>query len=231
MTLTLEQAKIVFEGLHDGYKPVESRLQLGKNTALEDPNVIQHLLGYRVPEEYKNGKLPLFDDVNNETKDIIAPYISKALEIIEQNTKSLDYIFLILSTDWCGPARHVKHIHTLLQDNPQRNITFSVPIPLYIDTNDPVYHKFYWNYRETLYPKITYTSHERMEKVKVEYSSIDIPKFSYSSLLFDSSRSIHYIDNTPHMYLWVVCDAVELLDDTKLVNGVHIKTHGDIDAA
>ena len=231
MTLTLDQAKTVFKGLQAGYKPVESRLQLGKNTALEDPEVIQHLLGYKVPNEYKSGKLPLFDDIDLKTKEIIAPYINKALGIIEQNTKSVDYIFLILSTDWCGKKRHVKHIHTLLQDNPQRNITFSVPIPLYIDNEHPVYHKFYWNYRETLYPKITYTSHDRMEKINVEYSSIDIPKLSYSSLLFDSSRSIHYIDNTPHMYLWVVCDAVELLDNTKLVNGIHIKTHGDINAA
>lgn len=221
--LTLDQAHEVYRGLSLGYMPVKSRLELTREVSgLQDENVAQHLLGYRVPEGYSQGRIPLYCQVDNTVQDLLSPYLARSQEIIDKYTESYQYSFLILSTAWCGKPRHVKHLHTILQDNPQRTLTFSVAMPLYLVEDAEEHHKFYWNYRDELYPKITYTSHQRTEKFKVNYTSIDMSKSSVSSMAFDSARCLHFIDNTPHMYLWVVCDAVVLVDGSKMLNGVRL---------
>lgn len=224
--LNLEQAKLVYDGLKIGYRRVESRMQYNRNRkyTFNENDICMHLIGYDLPSEIQKG-VPMYEtSVNDQIKKIIDPYIKKCISIIESQTKKVDQLFLIMSTNWCGKSRHVKHLHTLLQRNPDRCITLSLPIPLYIDENSSDYHKFFWNYRDNLYPKITYTSQERMEKIDVEYSSFDIPKTQQCSLLFDSSRTLHYINNTNHLYLWLVCDAV-YFDDRDIVNGCEIKIH------
>lgn len=221
MSLDKKTALKIYEGLKYAYRPVESRMEVGKNNLKEfdTTDIVQHVLTYDVPFEWEN-KVTSWSNVEEEIKIILDPFISKALSIIKEKTKSYQYIFFILSTNLCGKKRHVKHLHTILQKDPPRNITFSIPIPLYIDDEYKDSHKFYWHYTKNLYPKITYTSHVRMENLNVTYNYIDIPK-KISSLLFDSTRTIHYIDNTPHMYLWVVCDGVEL-HDRNCVEGVEL---------
>lgn len=224
--LSHDDAKIVYDGLSLGYKPVESRLEVGKNNSAEFEDVLQHIILYKAPSEW-NESILNYDNVNNITKSILNPYLDKINNILENHIISYKYGFLIMSTDWCGKKRHIKHLHTLIQDNPQRCITMSFPIPLWIDTNSDKFHNFYWYYQDQLYPKITYTSSARMEKISRSYSAINIPKYNISSLLFDSSRTIHYIDNSPHLYLWVVCDGVELMS-RNMINGVEIRVHGDV---
>jgi hypothetical protein len=224
--LTLEQAKLVYDALSIGYKPVESRMQFKhqKDNNINHDEITQHVIGYKLPKEYQDNVV-MFDSVGKIVSELLKPYIYRAIEIINKETTSANQIFLIMSTNWCGKPRHFKHIHTLIQDNPQRCITLSVPIPLYIDETDKGYHHFHWHYQPMLYPKITYTSAERMEKINREYISMQVPKNSTSSILFDSSRTIHYIDNSSHLYLWVVADGVELLNNQTEVNGLQIKLH------
>lgn len=209
MTLSLEQAKAVYEGLKIGYRPVESRMQFGKkkSTPIDDTDICQHLLGYDIPENEQE-YLEMYSSVDKDVRLILDPYLDKVMCIVNSKVKSVQKTFLIMSSNWCGKKRQFKHIHTLLQNDPQRCITMSFPIPLYIDKTADEYHKFYWSYRETLFPKITYTSHNRMENISVEYTSIDVPKNNLLSITFDSARSPHWIDNTSHLYLWFVCDAV-----------------------
>lgn len=227
MILTLDQAKEAYNGLKIGYKAVESRMQFGKpQSKVLGDDICQHLIGYKLPSEIQEG-VTMYSDVDRATRAMIDPYINRVVDIINEKTESVEQIFLIMSTNWCGASRHVKHIHTLVQKDPQRCITLSFPIPLYIDPGDSTHHKFYWYYKSELYPKITYTSHLRMEKINCEYSSVDIPKTNLMSLLFDSARSPHWIDNTNHMYLWVVCDAVTYRDSV-LQSGLKLDLHGDI---
>lgn len=225
MLLTLEQARQVYDGLKIGYRSVESRMQFGRpQTTQLDKDICQHLVGYKLQPSAEN-VISMYRDVNIETRQIIDPHINRVVDIINNTTESVEQIFLIMSTNWCGSSRHVKHIHTLLQKDPQRCITLSFPIPLYINPDEPAYHKFYWHYQDELFPKITYTSHVRMEKINVEYSSVDIPKENLMSLKFDSARSPHWIDNTGHLYLWVVCDAVTYADSI-LQPGLKLDLHG-----
>lgn len=221
MFLTKEQSLQIYEELKYAYRPIVSRFEVGKksNKEKELSNVCQHVLLYDVPADW-NDKVANYKDVSENVKNLLGPFINKALSIVKENTKSYKYIFFILSTNLCGKDRHVKHLHTIIQNDPQRNITFSVPIPLYIDETNIEHHKFYFSYDKQLFPKITYTSHIRMENLNVHYDCINVPK-KLSSLLFDSARTVHYIDNTSHMYLWLVCDGVELYDKN-MVEGVKL---------
>lgn len=224
--LSYDDARKVYEGLSIGYRRVESRMQYNRNRSykFDESDISMHLIGYDLPSEIQTGVPMYFSEVDNNARNIVDPYINNVLNIIRQQTEKVDQIFLIMSTSWCGKSRHVKHLHTLLQRNPDRCITLSFPVPLYIDKDSDEYHQFFWHYNNSLYPKITYTSQDRMEKINVEYTSYTIPKRYQCSLLFDSARTIHYINNTPHLYLWVVCDAV-YLKDRNMVNGCEIKIH------
>jgi hypothetical protein len=148
--------------------------------------------------------------------------LNRAEEIIQSQSKSVGQKLIVMSTDWCGLSRHVKHLHTLQQGD--KCNTLSITIPLYIDKNSTVTQGFHWHYQPELYPKITYTSSERMERLDRKYTKADIPRDDIGSVKFDGSRTIHYIDNTPHLYLWVVCDAVEFLSDEPVV-GLTVKSH------
>jgi len=224
--LSINDAKKVYEGLSIGYRKVESRMQYNRNRnhRFNDTDVAMHLIGYNLPENIQQGVIMYSNDISDEVKKLIDPYIDKSLTLLKQETERVDQIFLIMSTNWCGKSRHVKHLHTLLQRNPDRCLTMSFPIPLYIDESCSNNHNFFWNYRNELYPKITYTSQDRMEKLNVEYSSFSIPKTQQCSILFDSSRTVHYIDNTPHLYLWLVADAV-YIKNKDMINGCEIKIH------
>lgn len=229
MKLNKKQAQLVYDGLKHGYREVASRMQFARENkrVLNDDEVCTHVLGYKVPDDIKSTILMYDETVNQEVKNLINPHLQKCMDIINNMTESVGQIFLIMSTNWCGKKRHFKHIHTLLQNDPQRCITLSLPIPLFVDENDSTYHKFNWYYQPNLFPKITYTSQNRMEKINVEYTSVDIPKNSLSSLLFDSSRMPHYIDNTNHLYLWVVCDAVVIKEKISHT-GLKLDLHGEI---
>lgn len=222
--LNIDEAKVVFEGLSIGFKEVESRMQMKRkhDKIIKDPDIEQHVIAYKIPEEYKVDSVKLYTDVNEETQQILQPYLEKAFELIKENTVSHKQMVLIMSSNWNGSKRHFKHLHTLLQGD--RCNTFSLVFPLYIDENSDENHGFYWHYQKELYPKITYTSGERMEKVQREYRKTELAKSSITSLKFDSSRSIHYIDTTPHLYLWVVCDAVDF-GETDIIEGLHAKIH------
>lgn len=220
--LDLEQAKLVYSGLSVGYKQVESRMQFGNTRSnIDDAEICQHVIGYDLPLEHQS-KVVMYRDIDSQTQTLLQPYLASVDKIIRDNTASVGQKFIIMSTDWCGKNRHFKHLHTLLQGD--RCNTFSVVIPLYIDESSETAHNFHWHYQPELYPRITYTSGDRMEKVNREYSRTELPKNSISSLKFDSSRTIHYIDNTPHLYIWVVCDAVEF-ESTDLITGLNIKKH------
>lgn len=217
--LDFDRARKLFNGLSVGYKKVESRMQFGtKRGNIGNTDICQHVIGYDLPLEYQD-KVVMYDELDEETKTILRPYLDKSDLIIKNNTKSVGQKFIIMSTDWCGKSRHFKHLHTLIQGD--RCNTFSVAIPLYIDESVNSSHCFYWHYQPQLYPKITYTSGDRMEKVDREYTKSELSKDSITSLVFDSSRTIHYIDNTPHLYLWIVCDAVEF-ESTELLTSLKI---------
>ncbi len=222
--LSLELSRQVYDDLSIGYKKVESRMQFGNAGAskIDDSDICQHVIGYDLPEEHQS-KVVMYNEVEQRTKDILGPFLNKIDDIINSETKSVGQKFIIMSTNWCGKSRHFKHLHTLLQGD--KCNTFSVVLPIYIDPNQlHESHGFYWHHQSELYPRITYTSGDRMEKVDREYVKSAIPKESITSLSFDSSRTIHYIDNTPHLYLWVVCDAVEFMTD-RPINGVHFRRH------
>jgi hypothetical protein len=228
--LTLEQAKKVYDGLSIGYrKEVASRLQFNRKNArtLKNDDVSTHVFGYKVGDNNEIPVLP-YSEVNQETQDLVQPYLSHAEKIMNEIVKDSQYIFLIMSTNWCGAGRHFKHVHTLIQKDPPRCNTLSITIPLYIDPEHSVYHKFRWHYQPELYSAIVYADHTRMEKIERDYTSLEISKTEFSSILFDSSRCIHYIDNTPHLYLWFVCDGVTTHDNSKMLNGIQVELHGNI---
>jgi hypothetical protein len=229
--LTLDDAKKVYRGLYSGYrKEVASRLQFNKKNPklLENADVITHVYGYKVEN---NTEIPLlhYSTVDSQTQFLLSPYLNYAESVMSSLIENTQYIFLIMSTNWCGVSRHFKHVHTLLQSDPPRCHTLSITIPLYIEKECSDYHKFRWHYQPNLYPSIVYADHTRMEKIERDYTAIEISKTQFSSLLFDSSRCIHYIDNTPHLYLWFVCDGVILKGDRQSnINGVQVGLHGSI---
>jgi hypothetical protein len=228
--LELDAAQKVFRDLSIGYRAeVASRLQFTaqRQKKLTDTDVMTHVLGYDVGD---NSEIPcvLYTDVASETRLILEPYLNHANKIIDELITDSQYKFLIMSTDWCGASRHFRHVHTLIQKEPLRCETLSITIPLYLDPNYTDHHKFRWHYQPMLYPKIVYADHTRMEKIQREYTAIEISKTEFSSLKFDSSRCIHYIDNTPDLYLWFVCDGVTWKNSTNIIKGVHVELHGNI---
>lgn len=210
-----EEAKIVYDGLKHGYREVASRMQFNRpnKRVSKNKDVCMHLIGHTIPIEYQVG-VPMYKNINTQTKNILDKYIDKALNILNEKTKSANQIFLIMSTNWCGQARHTKHLHTILQKDPERCITMSIVIPLYIDPSEVEKHKFYWYYNNDLYPRITYTSQERVERLDINYQELVIDQSHYNCLLFDSARTPHYINNTKNLYLWIVADAVITKDDS-----------------
>lgn len=224
MSLNYEQARFVYDRLKVGYKGVESRMQFnrGRSDKIEDEDVIQHVLAFSLPEEISDGVVK-YTDLDPAVRDILDPYITNVLKIVNSKAKSVVQIFTIMTTLWCGKSKHFKHIHPLIQKD--RCITWSFPIPLYIDPNSPK-SRFYWTSQSDLFPKITYTSQRRMEKINAEYNAIEIPTDKQMSLLFDAARVPHWIDNTGHLYLWMVFEGVEMRDGHVPVTDMTLDMHG-----
>jgi hypothetical protein len=224
--LTKEQAQTVYDGLSIGYKRVESRMQFSRerSDSIDDSDVCQHVIGLDLPKEYQ-GIIPSYTNVSAETRALVDPFLDKARQIIDAKVSSAQQKFLIMSSNWCGKSRHFKHIHTLIQNNPQRCITLSLTLPLYVDEDENTPHTFSWYSQSELFPKITYTSQRRMEKLQVPYEHVSISTSKIMSLVFDSSRSPHWINNTGHLILWIVCDGVVLKDrrdpSSELILGMH----------
>jgi hypothetical protein len=224
--LTKLQAQTVYDGLSIGYKNVESRMQFNRdrNDSIDDLDVCQHVLGLNLSSEYQ-GTVPDYKNVRKDVQALVDPFIEKAEMIINEKTVSVQQKFLIMSSNWCGKSRHFKHIHTLLQNNPQRCITLSITLPLYVDPQEQSFHTFNWYTQPNLFPRITYTSQKRMERLQVPYTPVAISTTKAMSLVFDSSRSPHWINNTGHLVLWVVCDGVVLKNrvdpQTELLLGLH----------
>lgn len=214
----------VFKGLSVGFKQqVQSRIQVKNNHSrfIDNPDIKQHIIGLKLQEEYHVDSVKMYDEVEYKTREILEPYISRALEIIDNETESTGPILIIMSNNSDGSKRHFKHLHTLLQGD--RCNTLSVVLPLHIDSEEQETHGFWWHYQEDLYPKITYTSAERMEKVQRDYTKTELSRKHISVLKFDSARAIHYINTTANLYLWVVCDAAVFKDGKTKLEGLHVK--------
>jgi hypothetical protein len=228
--LTLEQAKKVYNDLSIGYrKEVASRLQFGNpnHKLIDNKDVKTHVIRL---DDGPDQQIPcvLYNEVSIDTRDNLAVYLDHANNIIDEQIISCKYKFLIMSTIWCGASRQGRHVHTLIQQDPPRCETLSVTIPLYLDPEFTDHHKFRWHYQRDIYPRIVYADHTRMDKIQRDYTAIEISKHEFSSLKFDGSRSVHWIDNTPDLYLWVVCDGVTWRHSTDIIKGVHVELHGNI---
>lgn len=209
--LNYDQARKVFDSLSIGYRKVENRLSvLGHNKEIKDLDndeidnhaLLEHITEVEIPNvEY-------FINVDAQTRELLKTYIEPIDQIVKNEATFL-HSFYVMSSSWNNAKRFLKHVHTLIQDNPRRCITWTFPIILYRDPNELRTNKFFYNPRKDLYPKIVYHSYHRMEKQDVEMLESQLSMNTLMSFCFDASRMLHYVNHTNNLVLWKVFDGVQ----------------------
>lgn len=160
------------------------------------PHHLENVLSFH--EVFCN--VPLYNLIN-EKLQAINNYVS-------ENVLRVKNSFITFSTNITGAKIGVKHLHSLL--NGDHCNVWSFAIPLYIDTNTEDSAGFWYNSQENLFPPRYYLDYERIKKLDIQYNSFKLPKDGkVLSIMFDGSRSPHYIDYTNHLYVFMVFDGVE----------------------
>lgn len=163
---------------------------------------------FKSNSKYKQMK-EKFDAVEN----YVAEYIASA------NTT-----FLTFSTNITGAQLGVKHLHPLMNGN-KCNV-WSFCIPLYIDPNHMDQHPQFWiTSQDELFPTRWYLDYDRIKSKNFNYGNFTVPLDNkVFSLRFDGSRSPHYIDYKPHVFVWLVFDGVTYKDIGDCPKGIQFIT-------
>jgi hypothetical protein len=174
----------------------------------EQPNILS------LPTTYAPHDIPgieAFDDVFKDSPvyNLIRDKFDWVDEYVKEHVTGCKNSFITFSTNITGAEIGVKHLHSLLNGNGCN--VFSFAVPLYIDENSDDYAGFWYNSQQDLFPPRYYVDYKRIKQLDIEYTSFKLPKDGkILSILFDGSRSPHYIDYTNHLYAFLVFDGVEI---------------------
>lgn len=174
----------------------------------EQPNILSYPTTYAphlIPE------VDSFDDVfkNSVAYDLIKDKFEWVNEYVKNKTTNCKNSFITFSTNITGAQIGVKHLHSLL--NGDCCNVYSFVVPLYIDEQSSDTAGFWYNSQENLFPPRYYVDYKRIKQLDIEYTSFKFPKDGkILSVMFDGSRSPHYIDYTDHLYAILVFDGIEV---------------------
>lgn len=174
----------------------------------EQPNILS------LPTKYAPHNIPNIDNFDDIFSDstvykLIKDKFDWVDEYVSTQTTGCKNSFITFSTNITGAQIGVKHLHSLL--NGDCCNVLSVAVPLYIDDecNDSV--GFWYNSQENLFPPRYYVDYKRIKTLDIQYTSFKLPKDGkILTIMFDGSRSPHYIDYTNHLYAFLVFDGIEL---------------------
>lgn len=132
--------------------------------------------------------------------------------------------FLTFSTDVTGAQSGAKHLHPLM--NGTKCNVWSFCIPLYIDESHMDKNPQFWiTSQEDLFPARWYLDYDRIKSKNYNYGNFTVPLDNkVFSLRFDGTRSPHYIDYKPHVFVWFVFDGVEYKDQGDCPKGIQFIT-------
>lgn len=152
-----------------------------------------------------------------EKFDTIENYLSQYIE-------SANTSFLTFSTNITDAQLGVKHLHPLL--NKDKCNVWSFCIPLYIDSEHlDKCPQFWYTSQNELFPTRWYLDYDRIKSRNFDYGNFTIPlSDKVFSIRFDGSRSPHYIDYKPHVFVWLVIDGVIYKDVSYAQKGIQFIT-------
>lgn len=174
----------------------------------EQPNILSY------PTTYAPHLIPGVDDFNEVFKntkvyELIKDKFDWVNEYVSQHTTGCKNSFITFSTNITGAQIGVKHLHSLL--NGDSCNVYSFAVPLYIDKECDDVAGFWYNSQSDLFPPRYYVDYKRIKTLDIEYTSFKLPKDGkILSIMFDGSRSPHYIDYTNHLYAFMVFDGIEV---------------------
>jgi hypothetical protein len=152
-----------------------------------------------------------FDDVfkNTTVYELIKEKFEWVNNYVTENTTGVKNSFITFSTNITGAEIGVKHLHSLL--NRDACNVWSFAVPLYIDPACTDSVGFWYNSQQDLFPPRYYIDYKRIKQLDIEYTSFKLPKDGkIMSVMFDGSRSPHYIDYKNHLYAFMVFDGIEI---------------------
>lgn len=174
----------------------------------EQPNILSF------PTTYAPHLIPNVDDFNDVFKnstvyELLKDKFDWVNEYVTQHITECKNSFITFSTNITGAKIGVKHLHSLL--NGDCCNVYSFAVPLYIDKDSDDVAGFWYNSQEDLFPRRYYLDYDRIKKLDIKYTSFKLPKDGkILSLMFDGSRSPHYIDYTDHLYAFMVFDGINV---------------------
>jgi hypothetical protein len=152
-----------------------------------------------------------FDDVfkNTTVYELIKEKFEWVNNYVTENTTGVKNSFITFSTNITGAEIGVKHLHSLL--NGDGCNVWSFAVPLYIDATCDDSVGFWYNSQQDLFPPRYYIDYKRIKQLDIEYTSFKLPKDGkIMSVMFDGSRSPHYIDYKNLLYAFMVFDGIEI---------------------
>ena len=197
-----------------------NRLSLDVN---EQPNIVSYQTKF-CPNITPG--IESFDSIfaSNSKYPVIKGKLDAVEHYIAQFVDSVHTTFLTFSTNVTGAGIGVKHLHPLM--NKDRCNVWSFCIPLYINSDHLDKNPgFFMTSQENIFPPRWYLDYDRIKSANYRYSSFQIPlDDKVFSIRFDGSRSPHYIDYQPHVFVWFVFDGVEFKDAKNQPTGIQVIT-------
>lgn len=179
--------------------------------AEEQPNIVSYQTRF-CPDKIPG--IESFDVIfaDNPGYDLIKQKLKAVENYVSQYIDQAQSTFLTFSTDVSGAKIGVKHLHPLM--NGQSCNVWSFCIPLYINDDHLDQNPQFWiTSQEELFPARWYLDYDRIKKKNFRYGNFSVPlDDKIFSLRFDGSRSPHYIDYKPHVFVWFVFDGVTYKD-------------------
>lgn len=226
---SVSQLTKTFEEFRPRSAFVSNKSSIEKNNVMaldplhEQPNIISYKTRF-----WQNNveNINSFDDIfaGNSKFNTIKQKLESVENYIAQFVESAQSTFLTFSTNITGAQIGVKHLHSLM--NKDRCNVWSFCIPLYIDNEHLDKNPgFYLTSQTELFPKRWYIDYSRIKAANFTYGSFNVPLHDkVFSIRFDGSRSPHYINYTPHVFVWFVFDGVEYKDLVYRPNGIQFLT-------
>jgi hypothetical protein len=197
-----------------------NRLSLGTS---EQPNILSYQTRFCLD---KIKGIESFDVIfgTNSKYSVIKSKLDAVENYVSQYITKAHTTFLTFSTDVTGASIGVKHLHPLM--NGDRCNVWSFCLPLYIDSahmdKNP---EFCITSQENTFPPRWYLDYDRIKAADYNYGSYKVPLDNkVYSIRFDGSRSPHYIDYKPHVFVWFVFDGVEYKDLQDRPKGIQVLT-------
>lgn len=180
----------------------------------EQPNLLSFQT-IHAPNQLEN--VLSFDNVFKDTEvfDLLKSKFCSIDRYVSEHVISVKNSFITFSTNITGAQIGVKHVHSLL--NGDCCNVWSFALPLWIDSSNSNHANFWYNSNESLFPSRYYVDYERIKKLNIEYTGFRLPKDGkVLSIMFDGSRTPHYIDYTSHFYAFLVFDGIVLKESIVL---------------